>query len=54
MAAWREGISGAPETAVDVMDNAKRCPHAPSPNNSSRQTYLQRDIREIGTVEFSN
>jgi hypothetical protein len=38
MAVWRDGITGAiGAKAVDMMDNAKRCPHAHSRNNSSRQ-----------------
>jgi hypothetical protein len=39
---------------VDMMDNAKPFPHAHRPNNTSRRSYLQRDISRSERVEFSN
>lgn len=36
--------NGAAAQAFDMMDNARASPTCHNPNNSSRQTYLQRDI----------
>jgi hypothetical protein len=35
-----------------MMDNARAFPTAHSPNNSSRQIYLQRDIRRSERLSF--
>ena len=49
MAVWR---NGATARAVGMWATQERCPHAHSPNNSSRQTSLQRDIRRSERRDF--
>ena len=48
MAVWREAVAGA--KAVDMMDNAPRCPHAHS--RRSRRSLSLRDRKEQRAAEL--